>query len=170
MDGFGRKTVLVFCQVLAGTACIIAAFIDNDAARIALTLAGIFLNINFNLNINLCCMYIFSIVGKFGASASFAIVYLYTAELYPTIIRNSAVGTASMVARIGGIAAPLLAGLHGTAPLIIMGGSSLLGGILAIFLPETLGAKLPETVAQVNKSSCSRFGSRVWPLKKYFKV
>ena len=166
MDGFGRKTVLVFCQVLAGTACIIAAFIDNDAARIALTLAGI----NFNLDINLCCMYIFSIVGKFGASASFAIVYLYTAELYPTIIRNSAVGTASMVARIGGIAAPLLAGLHGTAPLIIMGGSSLLGGILAIFLPETLGAKLPETVAQVNKSSCSRFGSRVWPLKKYFKV
>ena len=63
-----------------------------------------------------------------------------------------------MVARIGGIAAPLLAGLHGTAPLIIMGGSSLLGGILAIFLPETLGAKLPETVAQVNKSSCSGFG------------
>ena len=90
-------------------------------------------------------------LGKFGASASFAIVYLYTAELYPTIIRNSAVGTASMVARIGGIAAPLLAGLHGTAPLIIMGGSSLLGGILAIFLPETLGAKLPETVAQVSK-------------------
>ena len=111
--------------------------------------------------------YHFSNLGKFGASASFAIVYLYTAELYPTIIRNSAVGTASMVARIGGIAAPLLAGLHGTAPLIIMGGSSLLGGILAIFLPETLGAKLPETVAQVSKISISGFGSRVWPLKKY---
>ena len=43
MDGFGRKTVLVFCQVLAGTTCIIAAFIDNDVARITLTLAGIYL-------------------------------------------------------------------------------------------------------------------------------
>ena len=42
MDGFGRKTVFVFCQILTGTTCIIAAFINNDAAKIALTLAGIF--------------------------------------------------------------------------------------------------------------------------------
>ena len=55
-----------------------------------------------------------------------------------------------MIARIGGIVAPLLAGLSGKAPLIIMGGSSLVGGLLAIFLPETLGAKLPETIAQVS--------------------
>lgn len=54
-----------------------------------------------------------------------------------------------MIARIGGIAAPLLAGLPGSTPLIIMGGSSLLGGLLALLLPETLGAKLPESIAQV---------------------
>ena len=46
--------------------------------------------------------------GKFGASGSFAVVYLYTAELYPTAIRNTALGTASMMARFGGIIAPLL--------------------------------------------------------------
>ena len=72
----GRKPILIFCQVLAGSTCIAATFISNDAATTALTLAG-----------------------KFGASASFAIVYLYTAELYPTVIRNSALGSASMVAR-----------------------------------------------------------------------
>ena len=46
--------------------------------------------------------YLLLSLGKFGASASFAIVYLYTAELYPTVIRNSAIGSASMVAKIGG--------------------------------------------------------------------
>ena len=117
---------MVFCQLLAGTTCIIAAFIDSTAAITAFTLAG-----------------------KFGASSAFAIIYLYTAELYPTVIRNTALGTASMLARIGGIAAPLLASLSLPTPLIIMGGSALLAGILAIFLPETLGASLPETIHEV---------------------
>ena len=42
MDGFGRKTVLVFCQILAGTTCIIAGFVpeDSEGAVVALTLAG----------------------------------------------------------------------------------------------------------------------------------
>ena len=49
---------------------------------------------------------ILALIGKFGASASFSIVYLYTAELYPTQIRSTAVGMCSMMARIGGVAAP----------------------------------------------------------------
>ena len=40
-----------------------------------------------------------SLIGKFGASACFAIVYVYTAELFPTIIRNTAIGACSTIAR-----------------------------------------------------------------------
>ena len=42
-----------------------------------------------------------SLIGKFGASASFSIVYVYSAELYPTNLRSTSLGTCSLVARLG---------------------------------------------------------------------
>ena len=62
MDHMGRKPILVFCQLLAGSTCIVAAFLDADSTG-AITA--------------------FTLAGKFGASSAFAIIYLYTAELYP---------------------------------------------------------------------------------------
>ena len=47
-----------------------------------------------------------SIVGKFGATCSFCIIFVYTAEMFPTEIRSTAVGSSSTCARIGGILAP----------------------------------------------------------------
>ena len=41
-------------------------------------------------------------------TASFSVVYVYTVELFPTAIRSRAVGTCSLVARLGGITALLL--------------------------------------------------------------
>lgn len=50
-----------------------------------------------------------SLIGKFGASAAFAIIYVYSAELFPTVMRNSGMGLSSFSARIGGILAPYIA-------------------------------------------------------------
>jgi MFS family permease len=47
-----------------------------------------------------------SVLGKFGAAASFTIVFVYTAEMFPTEIRSTAVGSSSTCARVGGILAP----------------------------------------------------------------
>ena len=44
--------------------------------------------------------------GKFAITMSFNIIYLFTAELFPTSVRNMAVGSSSMVARISGMIAP----------------------------------------------------------------
>ena len=52
--------------------------------------------------------------------------------------------------RIGGILAPFIIGIKPVAvPLFIMGLSCLVGGVIAVFLPETLGAPLPETLEDV---------------------
>ena len=53
-----------------------------------------------------------TLLGKFGAAASFSIVYLYTAELYPTVVRSTAIGLCSMMARIGGILAPQVSNIY----------------------------------------------------------
>ena len=47
-----------------------------------------------------------SISGKFGSTAVFGLLYLYTAELYPTEIRGTALGLCCMMSRFGGFSAP----------------------------------------------------------------
>ena len=52
-----------------------------------------------------------AMIGKFLISMTFAIAYLYTAELFPTPVRNVAVGAASTFARIGSMSAPYIVDL-----------------------------------------------------------
>ena len=52
-----------------------------------------------------------AMIGKFLISMTFAIAYLYTAELFPTSVRNVAVGAASTFARIGSMSAPYIVDL-----------------------------------------------------------
>ena len=100
-----------------------------------------------------------AMTGKFLVSGTFALSYLYTAELFPTPVRNVAVGGASTFARIGSASAPyivdILGGISAGIPTIIFGVFSLSAGLFALMLPETLNKQLPETVADVenwNKS------------------
>lgn len=45
-------------------------------------------------------------LGKFGITAAFSMLYVYNVELYPTLVRNMAVGATSMASRLGSILAP----------------------------------------------------------------
>ncbi|KAG8128644.1 hypothetical protein E2320_015465, partial [Naja naja] len=97
---------------------------------------------------------ILMMIGKFGITASFSMVYVYTAELYPTIVRNMGIGASSMASRIGSILSPYfvyLGAYDRFLPYILMGSLTVLAGILTLFLPETYGTPLPDTIEQMLK-------------------
>lgn len=48
-------------------------------------------------------------LGLVGMSLSFPTIYLYSSEVFPTVIRNVGVGLGSVCARVGSIIAPYIA-------------------------------------------------------------
>ncbi|GAB5566684.1 solute carrier family 22 member 5 isoform X1 [Prionailurus iriomotensis] len=95
-----------------------------------------------------------AMLGKFGITSAFSMLYVFTAELYPTLVRNMAVGVTSMASRVGSIIAPYfvyLGAYNRVLPYILMGSLTVLIGIITLFLPESFGVTLPETLEQMQK-------------------
>ncbi len=100
-------------------------------------------------------MNLINITLKFVASSSYAIIYIYANELFPTNVRNTGMGICSMIARIGAIIGTFsndnLTRLWIHFPVLLYGGVSFLAAILALMFPETLNQSLPQTVDDVEK-------------------
>jgi OCT family organic cation transporter-like MFS transporter 4/5 len=94
------------------------------------------------------------LLGKMAITSSFTIVFVYSAEMLPTLIRSSIVGAFSTLARFFSLIAPfvpLLQNYFAFLPLLVFGTFSFLSGILALMLPETLGAKLPDSIEEAEE-------------------
>uniref|UniRef100_A0A096M215 Solute carrier family 22 member 16 n=1 Tax=Poecilia formosa TaxID=48698 RepID=A0A096M215_POEFO len=93
-----------------------------------------------------------SMIGKFAVAIAFGLIYLYTCELYPTVIRwTLAVGSGSMMCRVGSIVAPFcvyLVDVWVYLPQLIVGILAFAIGVLTLLLPETLGEPLPTTLEE----------------------
>ncbi|XP_048639307.1 solute carrier family 22 member 5 isoform X1 [Marmota marmota marmota] len=91
-------------------------------------------------------------IGKFGITSAFSMVYVYTAELYPTVVRNMGVGVSSTASRLGSILSPYfvyLGAYDRFLPYILMGSLTILTAILTLFFPESFGSPLPDTIDQM---------------------
>ena len=72
-----------------------------------------------------------SMVGKLAITCSYGIVYIFTAEVFPTEIRSAGMGGASMCARVGGMLCPYLnfvGEVWAPLPHLVYGGLALLAG------------------------------------------
>ncbi|XP_054158725.1 organic cation transporter protein-like [Oppia nitens] len=99
-----------------------------------------------------------ALIGKFFITSSFAVIYPYAAEVYPTVARDAGVGSCSVASSIGSILAPFVKDLSLSTGmnvvLYILGGLSIADGLTVHFLPETRGQQIADTVAeaeQINK-------------------
>jgi len=96
------------------------------------------------------CRLVFMLLGKVCIQGAFNILYIFTSELFPTVVRNSAVGACSTVARLGAGFTGYLAIMSDVTlsitPLLVFGCFSLLAGLAVVLLPETRGKPLPETL------------------------
>ncbi|VDI69778.1 Hypothetical predicted protein [Mytilus galloprovincialis] len=86
-------------------------------------------------------------LGKSGIAGGWAAVQVFSAETFPTVVRNIGIAACSMSARVGGVVAPQFESLNSiqqSLPFTIFGGLALACGVLVCFLPETAGRPLPD--------------------------
>ena len=93
-------------------------------------------------------------LSKFCIAASFSIVYIHSSEIFPTSVRNSAMGLVAVAARLGGILAPMMVNLKQFAPnlhFIVFGVLAFSAGVLNLHLPDTSGLPLPESLSDMRR-------------------
>ena len=131
MDVWGRKPLFVLSLIFTGISSIVSTFLTGTAKNILIYVA------------------------KNTASGAFALVYIYTSELFPTSVRGTGLGLCSMMARVGAEITPFMGDFARATvedfPSLLLGSFAALSGLLAILLPETLGNKLPENIEDIKE-------------------
>uniref|UniRef100_A0A0E0DIR7 H(+)/Pi cotransporter n=1 Tax=Oryza meridionalis TaxID=40149 RepID=A0A0E0DIR7_9ORYZ len=128
LDRFGRKPLAIGTMLLSGISCSAGSLIAGAGAmRVARLACGV--------------------VGIFGMAATYNLLFIYTAELFPTAVRNAALGCTSQASQMGAILAPLVVVLGERVPFALFGVSGLVGGFLVFCLPETKNKPMYDTMA-----------------------
>ncbi|GIX97827.1 organic cation transporter 1 [Caerostris darwini] len=125
MDRYGRRWSAALGFVMISVFCLIP-LIDFDSSDI-----------------------IGSMLAKFLISGIFMITDQQGSELFPTAFRTFGIGTGKAIATAATLGIPYITLLnqYGKAlPFVLIGLTSLVTGILASFLPETLNENLPQTM------------------------
>ncbi|XP_069500859.1 solute carrier family 22 member 6-like [Ambystoma mexicanum] len=162
LQNFGMSVHLVqmlfgAIDVLAKVLCAVALvfFGRRTIQASSLILAGVLLLLNMAVPLEMPILRItLVILGKGSLAASSLCSYLYSGELFPTIVRQTGMGFTTMMARLGGIVAPgiLMAGDYFPfLPLTIFGVCPIISGIAACFLPEMLNCPLLDTIEEVEE-------------------
>lgn len=128
MKYLGRRIIVMISNIACGVCLILIAFMPDGVMSV-----------------------IFGCLGVLSSFIVFVVVYLYSSEMFPTVVRNAAIGVCSMSARIGSMVAPFVVGMkiYGEwYPPILFGIPPILAGLSCFFLPETKDCELMTTIEE----------------------
>lgn len=128
MKMIGRKTILIIFNFICAVCLLILAVLPEGPGSVV------------------CAS-----IGVVSSFISFVVVYLYCTELFPTVVRNAALGFSSMLARVGSMMAPFVIELRSVAlwmPPVVFAILPLIAGFVTLLLPETKGCELMTTIEE----------------------
>lgn len=96
------------------------------------------------------------VLGIFGMAGTYNLLFIYIAELFPTVVRNAALGCATQAAQMGAILAPFVVVLGEGLPFGVFAVCGLVGGGLAFYLPETLNKPMYDTMFGMHEAENNR--------------
>lgn len=128
LDKLGRKPMTIGTLWFSGFFCLLGSLVKNNGIwKIVRMICGV--------------------MGIFGVAGTYNLLFIYTTELFPTVVRNAALGCATQAAQLGAILAPLVVVLGGWLPFAVFAACGIIGGLFAFYLPETLNKPLYDTMA-----------------------
>ncbi|MED6197951.1 Organic cation/carnitine transporter 4 [Stylosanthes scabra] len=127
LDRLGRKPLTIITVWFSGFFCFLGSLIGNRGAW---------------EGVRMIC----SILGIFGMAGTYNLLFIYTAELFPTVVRNVALGLCTQASQMGAILAPIVVILGDRWPFVVFTVCGMSGGMFAFYLPETLNQPLYDTL------------------------
>lgn len=143
VDKFGRRKPLSICFFVCGLSLVAIVVSPQGITWLIMLLA---------------------MVGKLGICSAGQMNYLYLSELYPTEYRLQGMGVAILAQRFGSMMGPVIVSvmspLSWWGPSAFMGAMTLLASLATLALPETLGAVLPDTLADLAELFANKRGKK----------
>ncbi|XP_063362482.1 organic cation transporter protein-like isoform X1 [Cydia amplana] len=121
----GRRAPIFITMLVCGLACIASELCS--------------MSLDEKWVVILCLM-----IGKFAIGATNMMLPIFTAELYPTVIRNLGVGVSQIAAGLALICIPYLwklKALNEHLPMVTIAALSAFGGAIVLLLPDTSGTE-----------------------------